>query len=82
MDGRLKNMKILRAVEVQETIRDKLAVNQTIRLQICGCRMGQYMEHAHSWLIEFARLTGEGETDGPDGRLQLKILACLFIILL
>ena len=30
-------------------------------------------------LIEFARLVGEGGTDGPDGRLQLKFSPCLFI---
>lgn len=39
------------------------------------------MEHACSRLIEFARLVGEGVTDGPDGRLQLKFSPCLFITL-
>lgn len=43
--------------------------------------MGQYIEHACSWLIELAKLMEEGITDGPDGRLQLKFSPCLFITL-
>lgn len=39
------------------------------------------MERACPWLVEFARLVGEGVTDGPDGRLQLKFSPCLFITL-
>lgn len=39
------------------------------------------MERACPWLVEFARLVGEGITDGPDGRLQLKFSPCLFITL-
>lgn len=65
----------------QGTVSDKLNDKQTIRPQLCGSGMGQYMEHTRSQLIEFARLVEEGVTDGPDGRLQPKFSPCLFITL-